>query len=221
MGFDGRIEMTIPAPPITIYSVHEAAFRPTAVSVVDDQFGGQGEIWVADGYGTGLVHQFGQDGSYKMTISGEEGRAGAFRNPHALLIVQAKEGPELLVADRHNSRLQIYDLQGKYKSSIVDDHIVTPSALAEHGGRIYVAELQGGIVVLDESRKYVGTIFPRESKRQIGWPNEVVDGRLQRPALTRGRFNSPHGLAVLEDGSIVVAEWVLGGRITRLAPAEE
>jgi sugar lactone lactonase YvrE len=34
-----------------------------------------------------------------------------------------------------------------------------------------------------------------------------------------GPFNSPHGLAVDGEGNLYIAEWMVGGRITKLAMA--
>ena len=208
---DGSVTRKIVAPPIPIHTVHEAAFKPTAAAVFGDDLGGPGDVWVADGYGAGLVHRFDRDGVYMATISGEEGRAGAFRNPHALLIAERRGSPELIIADRHNSRLQVYDLDGHFKRVISHERLVTPSALATFQGRLYVAELQGGIEVFDERGRHDHSILERTTQRPDGWPNLAVDGRIERPDLQSDRLNSPHGIAVGPDGSVYVAEWVQGG----------
>ncbi len=39
------------------------------------------------------------------------------------------------------------------------------------------------------------------------------------PHIQQGRFHTPHGLAVGIDGSITVAEFVLGGHLVHLTPA--
>ena len=54
-----------------------------------------------------------------------------------------------------------------------------------------------------------------------GWPNGVdeLQHPVRAPDLAHGRFNSPHGLAVDADGSLYVAEWLIGGRMIKLAPA--
>jgi sugar lactone lactonase YvrE len=53
-----------------------------------------------------------------------------------------------------------------------------------------------------------------------GWPNGVDE--LEHPVRTadlrHGRFNSPHGLTVDADGNLYVAEWLIGGRLTKLTP---
>jgi hypothetical protein len=35
--------------------------------------------------------------------------------------------------------------------------------------------------------------------------------------LEAGKFNSPHGMAIDGKGNLYVAEWLIGGRFTKLA----
>ena len=51
-----------------------------------------------------------------------------------------------------------------------------------------------------------------------GWPNNKGDGGQIVPTslLETGKFNSPHGLAVDANGNLFVAEWLIGGRVTKL-----
>jgi hypothetical protein len=35
--------------------------------------------------------------------------------------------------------------------------------------------------------------------------------------LEAGKFNSPHGMAIDGEGNLYVAEWLIGGRFTKLA----
>ena len=46
-----------------------------------------------------------------------------------------------------------------------------------------------------------------------GWSN------VSKEYLELGKFNSPHAIAVDCNGNIYVAEWVVGGRITKLVEA--
>ena len=50
---DGRTMMSLEIPPVTIYS--EDDYSPTSVAVNEERFGGNGDIWVSDGYGQILI----------------------------------------------------------------------------------------------------------------------------------------------------------------------
>jgi hypothetical protein len=220
MSLDGQTLLALEPPPIPFHTIHGAAYKPTCAVAADDALGGDGSVWVTDGYGTSLVHRYGRDGRYLGWISGEEGRSGAFRNPHALLIDTRSREPRLLVTDRHNSRIQVYDLDGGYVRAFASDQLVAPSAMAVHGDRLYVADLRGGIAVLDGRDRFIGTLGAQAGvTERPGWPNRVdEDGVMRRPQLRAGLLNSPHGLAADAAGRLWVAEFLLGGRLVRLDP---
>ena len=43
--------------------------------------GGNGDVYVADGYGSNYVHRYSKTGEYISSINGEEGEAGRFATP--------------------------------------------------------------------------------------------------------------------------------------------
>ncbi len=45
------------------------------IGVNEKRNGGNGEVWVADGYGQSQVHRFDKAGEYKGSINGKEGSA--------------------------------------------------------------------------------------------------------------------------------------------------
>ena len=51
-----------------------------------------------------------------------------------------------------------------------------------------------------------------------GWPNnQTQNGEIVPTALLQpGKFNSPHGMAVDSLGNLFIAEWLIGGRFTKL-----
>jgi hypothetical protein len=88
------------------------------------------------------------------------------------------------------------------------------------GDTLVVAELRARLALVDRDDRLIGYIGADETVcDRPGWPNakNAVGEAVRPPALTPGKFNSPHGLAADMDGNLYVAEWLIGGRYTRLA----
>ena len=97
MSMDGETVLRLPTPPVDAY--RDGDYMPTWVAVNEERHGGNGDVWVTDGYAVDLVHRYDKSGNYLGTITGEDGRAGKFNNPHAILMDTRKSEPELYVAD--------------------------------------------------------------------------------------------------------------------------
>lgn len=195
-------------------------YSPTAVAVHEAHHGGNGDIWVADGYGANHVHRYDKNGRYHSSINGTEGAAGAFDTPHGIYIDYRKSAPELYVADRANARVQVYDLDGHFKRSFGKDFLSSPSVFAQDGGLLIIGELRARLTLVDATDQFVGYLGANETVcEREGWPNRRDEhGQPARPDdLVPGKFNSPHGLAADQAGNLYVAEWLIGGRFTKLA----
>ena len=200
----------------------ENRYSPTSVAVDEISQGGSGDIWVSDGYGANLVHRYSNDGEYKHTIDGSSG-AGHFNCPHGIFIDRRRDVPELYVADRANSRVQVFDLEGRFIRSFGSDFLTTPSGFSTYNKIMIIAELNSRLVVIDEADNFVEYLFMDEkAPNYLGWPNEqTANGTLSRPStLGPLKFNSPHGITVDSRGNIYIAEWLIGGRITKLKKIE-
>ncbi|MFC5947546.1 hypothetical protein ACFQH9_04570 [Pseudonocardia lutea] len=207
---DGRRLRELPLPDHPAYA--DNRYQPTAVVVADD-----GAIWVADGYGQSLVHRYSPEGTLTLTLTGEEG-AGRFDCPHGLFVDHRTDVPRLYIADRTNARIQIFDLEGKFLRSLTDG-LNSPSAMVTYHSQLVVAELQARLAIFDIDDRLVGHLGEDETAAsRPGWPNAIAeDGSVVRPpGLRPGEFNSPHGLAVNSRGDLLVAEWLVGGRMVRL-----
>ena len=218
MTLEGRTVMSLRSPDLPVYE--KGSYFPTWVAVNEERNGGNGDVWVADGYGENYVHRYDRDGAYVSSINGEEGEAGAFNCPHAIFVDTRGTEAELYVADRGNARVQVYDLEGAFKRSFGEDFLTSPSGFAVAGELMIVAELQARLTVLDADDRLVCYLGANEEVASgDGWPNSRnADGDLVRPpVLEPGRFNSPHGMATDGQGNVYVAEWLIGGRFTKLA----
>jgi DNA-binding beta-propeller fold protein YncE len=71
-----------------------------------------GDLYVSDGYRNARVHRFSSDGQLKASW-GQPGKTSAseFHLPHSLLIDQDER---VIVCDRENHRIQIFDLNGEF-----------------------------------------------------------------------------------------------------------
>lgn len=192
-------------------------YSPT--DVVADTVAVRPGVWVSDGYGQHLVHRFDMSGAYRFTIDGTEG-AGRFRQPHSIYLDTRAE-PRLLVADRANNRIQMFDHNsGRYLGCIGEDFLARPSGLALWGELLAVAELDGRVSLVDIKGELVERIAaaPESVSTRPGWPNALDADALDiRPELRPGEFNSPHAVAVTSSHHLVVSEWVIGGRLVQLA----
>ncbi|MDP6402643.1 MAG: 6-bladed beta-propeller [SAR202 cluster bacterium] len=214
---EGELVLSVDRPDLKVY-VEGGAYKPTGVAVNQEKDGGNGDVYVADGYGSSYVHRYDKNGEYIDSINGEESEAGRFATPHDVWVDTRKPEKELYIADRANGRLQVYDLEGNYKRVFgrapAADWLHSPAAFAQTGDFLIVAELRGSrITVLDKDDELVCYLGENAGAFRMnpGWPN------VPHETLIPGKCSSPHGIAADPDGNIYSAEWLIGGRINKLA----
>ena len=89
--------------------------------------------------------------------------------------------------------------------------MTSPSVFAAAGDLLIVGGLRARLALLDLADNLVGYLGDNTKVAEVeGWPN--VPGHQVEP----GKFNSPHGIATDDQGNIYVAEWLIGGRFTKL-----
>ncbi len=80
--------------------------QPTNLALAPD-----GSIYVTDGYGNARVHKFSADGRLVLSWGAPGDAPGEFNLPHGIAVDRASR---VYVADRENSRVQIFDADGKF-----------------------------------------------------------------------------------------------------------
>jgi DNA-binding beta-propeller fold protein YncE len=148
----------------------------------DLAFGPSGEVFVSDGYGNNRVMQFDSHGKFVKTWGKAGDRPGEFNLPHA---VRVDSHQRILVGDRENKRIQVFDRDGKVLA--IWEGFSPYGLEIDRAGTIFVADaVAHKIVQLDSDGKIVHA-----------WGGEGT-----KP----GQFRAPHMLATDSEGSLFVAE---------------
>jgi DNA-binding beta-propeller fold protein YncE len=160
-----------------------------------------GEIFVADGYGNARIHRF-SAASELMSSWGEPGvAAGQFCVPHGLGV---DDQGVLYVADRENSRIQLFNYDGQLQEIWTD--VIRPCEVFIGSDQlVYIAELggQAGLFPWLESTPTASggrlSIFSRRGELLARWgggadPSSAYD------------FYAPHDICVDSQGSIYLSE---------------
>jgi peptidylamidoglycolate lyase len=188
--------------------------KPTDVAVLPD-----GSFYVADGYGNTRVIKFSANGEFQYEWGRRGAGAGEFDLPHA---IDTDAIGRVYVADRSNSRVQVFDDRGKFLSEWRSAELGRPFSIAISGNRAAVVD--GG----DQSTCSVALSVATESQcggRDRSSASEVdltgrVLARFGRFGNYDGQFRVAHDVAFTRDGSILVVD--VGGqrlqRFVRRAP---
>jgi sugar lactone lactonase YvrE len=102
-----------------------------------------GEMFISDGYGNARVHKFAADGTYLFSW-GEPGTGPMqFNLPHGVWLDRRGR---VLVADRENDRVQIFDQQGALLEIWPTDLIGPAFFYVDADDVVYIPEHNGGLV---------------------------------------------------------------------------
>src|SRR5262245_57831827 len=111
---------------------------PTDIAVA-----ASGEMFATDGYGNARVHKFAADGTH-LKSWGEPGTGpGQFNLPHGLWIDRFGR---VLVCDRENDRVQVFDQEGKLLR-IWPTKLIGPAVFyVDRDDVVYIPEHNGGLM---------------------------------------------------------------------------
>jgi len=133
--------------------------RPTDVAV-----GNNGDFFVSDGYGNSRVVKFTKDGKFVKIIGGTKGTGqGEFNLPHSVVI---DSKGRLIVGDRENARVQIFDQDGKFLE--MWSGLGKPYGLyITKDDTLYVGDADGGTITIAKNGKPVDVI------KELGRPHWI------------------------------------------------
>jgi DNA-binding beta-propeller fold protein YncE len=170
---EGKILLTLGKPGTTGDNNSQEAFDgPADVFVTSG-----GDIFVADGYRNSRVVKFSRDGKFLMKIGGAKGaEPGQFNVPHSV-VVDSKG--RIIVADAENSRMQVFDSNGKF--------------LEQWTG--FTSKPRGSVLITSDDTIYVSHVDSESIS--IMKAGKVID-------TVTGIGLRPHGLTMDRQGNLYV-----------------
>jgi DNA-binding beta-propeller fold protein YncE len=130
-----------------------------------------GEYFVADGYGNFNVHRFDASGNYVSTWGRAGREAGEFRAPHGIWVNKDRR---VLVADRENGRVQIFEVDGTYVSEW--PWFFRPTDIfVDDSNHIFVTDLVPSLSVISPAGKLIARGKPVDEFAHSVWGNSKGD----------------------------------------------
>jgi len=152
----------------------KCAVPPDLCGTTDITFGPNGRLYISDGYGNARILEYTAEGK-RVKVWGSSGTGpGQFNIPHGI----ATQGNTLYVADRGNSRVQRFDLDGRYLGEWTN--LGRPFALKVSGGALWVS-----------------TMFAKPAILKVDLATGKVLGQIDAPG--------PHSIDVTDTGEVVAS----------------
>ncbi len=171
---------------------------PTDVAVLRD-----GSFYVSDGYKNSRVVKFAADGCFEFQWGTKGKGPGEFHLPHGIAV----DAPgRVIVCDRENERLQVFDARGAFITAWSGPRIGKPYGIT--------ASPDGSLFIIDGGQP---SLRPEERGKAVKLDS---DGKVMWSFGGPGLFQLGHDIAAAPDGSVYVAE-VNGQRVRKLVPREK
>lgn len=180
-------------------------YSPTNLAIASN-----GDVYVADGYGSSYVNVYSSKGEWKFTFGGKGKDAGQLDCPHGIAIDKRGGQERVLIADRTNRRLQYFSLDGKHQGFSGQGDVKLPCHFDQRKGLLLIPDLEARVSLFDSNDKLLTHLGEDDSNTWNGLRKEP------REKFAPGKFICPHGACFDKDGNIFVVEWVEVGRVTKL-----
>ncbi len=203
---DGRQLMELPHP--KTIGVYESAlsYKPTETAIAPN-----GDIYVADGYGSQYVLQFNKSGEFIRKFGGPGDGDANFSTAHGVCIDQRdKNNITLLCTSRAHNSFKRFTLDGKYLSTLFIPGAYVCRAVID-GENIYAGVCWSRLRYLDQTPNS-GFVTILDGKDKVvsnpgGTKPEYKKGVLQLMVQDKPIFKHCHDVCVDNDKNLYVCQW--------------
>jgi len=202
----GRIITEIESPLTSGIYQEGMRYIPTETAVAPN-----GDLYVADGYGSQFFIQYDYKGNYIRKFGGDGHGDDQFKTAHGICVDHRNGGePTLLCTSRAHNSFKRFTMDGKYLETIF-----LPGAFVcrpvIHGKVLYAGVCwsrlkyleqmpnSGFVTILDENNIVVSNPGGTEPK--------YLDGKLQLMVQENPVFNHCHDVCIDQDENIYVCQW--------------
>lgn len=184
------------------------AFRPTETAI-----GPNGDIYVADGYGSQFVTQYDQQGKGIRKFGGDSFlQPSKFKQVHGVALdSRGKDKPTLLCTARIKNSFKRFSLEGEYIEDIylpgafvsrpvIDDEMLYSAVcFGMKPNRPQITQNLGFVTILDQGGQVVSNPGGEQPK--------YVDGELQTLYQDKPVFKHCHDVCIDDDKNMYVLQW--------------
>ena len=196
LDLDGRVIRELNAP--TEHIPEGKEYKPTETTVA-----GNGDIYVADGYGSNKIFHYDGSGRLQNVFGGDE----HFNCCHGIVVDTRRGTPELLITSRANKEFQRWTMDGKHIKThkLPGLEICRPVISGEHTLFAVIVtkswwSYDGMVAVLDKDFNVVSLPGGTAPTSQTDFTNVVPDQT----------FLNPHDVCTDDDGNLYVPQWYSG-----------
>jgi hypothetical protein len=187
----------------------EDAFHPTESAI-----GPNGDIYVADGYGSQYVLQFTSEGEFIRKFGGRGDADDQFQTAHGVCVDNRdKDNPTLIVTSRAHNSFKRFTLDGEYLATIflpgafvcravIDDDNLYSGVCWSRLRYLNQTPNSGFVTILDNMDKVVSN--------PGGTKPEYRDGTLQLMLQNQPVFKHCHDVCVDTDKNLYICQWNAG-----------
>ncbi len=209
---EGNIILEIKNPQkVGVYSEY-MPYRPTETAI-----GPQGDIYIADGYGSQFILQYDSKGQFIRKFGGDSFlQPDKFKQAHGVALdTRDPNNPTLICSARIKNSFKRFSLDGKYLETyyipgayisrpvIDDDDIYSAVCFGMEKGNYNLMMNKGFITIMNKENRVISN--PGGSKPK--YRNGKLDLILQEEPV----FKQCHDVCVDDDKNLYVCQWNAGG----------